>query len=342
MSEKPGAKVKIGIIGVGYWGPNYARICYELENVELVWVADLNKEALQKIKQKYPLVKTTTDYQNILRDKTVKAVVVTTPAQVHFSIVKDALKAGKHVLVEKPLTANLEEAKGLADIVKQSKKVVLVDHIFKFNPAVNELKSLISKNKLGKIYYVSAFYTALGPIRKDVDAMWDLAPHWVYTINHLLDLSPIQVSAKGGDYLKKGMNDVVFLNLRYPRKIIANIHASWLYPQKVRSLAVVGSKKMAVFDDASADAKLTIFDRGATYNSKDPNFANLQVIMRDGDIVIPKLPKKEPLKEALVHFLDCIVNSRKPVADVNEGIEVVKILTAADLSIKTNGGAQFL
>lgn len=332
--------VKVAIIGVGYWGPNYARLCFEVEEADLVWFADVNRQALSKVHLRYPGVKTTVDYKQVLNDPEVEAVVVVTPAQTHFEIVKDALESNKHVLVEKPLTADLSEAEKIKKLVKKSGKVLVVDHIFKFNPAVIELRKLIKSGKLGKIYYLNSFYTALGPIRKDVDAMWDLAPHWVYTISYLLGSQPVSVRAEGGEFLKKGMNDVVFIYLKYPQKVLASIHASWLYPQKVRSMAVVGSKKMAFLDDASPDAKLIIYDKGAEYNSKDPNFADLQVIFRDGDVVIPKIERKEPLKEGFLHFLDCLSNNKKPIADVQDGLEVVKILAAAEDCLKKGKGVK--
>ena len=329
--------INIGIIGIGYWGPNYARLCYEVEDVNLCWFADLDENALNKIKRKYPLAKTTKDYKDLLRDKNLDAVIVTTPATTHFKIVKDLLLAKKNVLVEKPLTANLSEAKELKRLVRKTKKVLMVDHTFKYNSGVRKLKELIEKGELGKIYYILASYSALGPIRKDTDALWDLAPHWIYTLNYLLGEKPLFVDAKGGEYLKKGMKDVVFLNLEYPKKVLANIHVTWVYPKKDRSLTIVGDKKMVIFDDVSPEARLTIYDRGISLNSKDPNFADLQVILRDGDVVIPKIENKEPLKEAFKHFLECVEENKRPLSDVNDGNEVVEILEKAVISMKRNG-----
>jgi predicted dehydrogenase len=329
--------INIGIIGVGYWGPNYARLCFEMGDVNLSWCADLDENALKKIQQRYPSVKTTKNYKEILNDPKLDAVVIVTPAQTHFTIAKDALLANKHVLLEKPITSKLSEAKELGKVVSKSKKILMVDHIFKFNPTVTKLKELINNDELGNIYYIAASYTALGPIRKDVDAMWDLAPHWIYVINHLLNEKPVTIQANGKDYLKEKMNDVVFLHLEYPRKVLVNIHVSWLFPQKVRNIAIVGDKKMAVMDDVSSDTKLALFDKGAKYNSNDPNFANLQVIFREGDIVIPKLEKKEPLKEVLKHFCECITNDKNPFTGVKEGIDVIEILEAADRSLQKKG-----
>lgn len=328
--------INIGIIGVGYWGPNYARLCYELDNVNLVWFSDLDKSALKKVKQRYPLVKITSDYRKLAKDKNLDAVIITTPAQTHFLIAKEFLMAGKHILVEKPMTAKLIEAKKLQSLVKKSKKIFMVDHTFKFNAGINKLKEIINSGELGKIYYITGSYSALGPIRKDVDALWDLGPHWVYTLNYLLDSFPITVEAKGGKFLKKDMNDVVFLNFEYPKKILANLHVTWLYPKKERCLAVVGDKKMAIFDDVSADARLVVYDRGFFVN-KDPHFTNLQIILWDGDVFIPKIENKEPLKEVLKHFLQCIEEGKKPNSDIKDGLKTVEILEKASLSMKKNG-----
>lgn len=331
--------INIGIIGVGYWGPNYARLCHEVDNVNLIWFSDSDEGALKKIKQRYPSVKITSDNRKLAEDPNLDAVVVTTPAQTHFLIVEEFLKAGKHVLVEKPMTAKFSEAKKLQRLVKKSGKILMVDHTFKYNAGIIKLKEMIKSGELGRIYYITASYSALGPIRKDIDALWDLGPHWIYTLNYLLDSFPISVEAKGGRYLKKGMNDVAFLNFEYPKKILANLHVTWLYPKKERFLTVAGDKKMAIFDDVSSDNRLIVYDRGFSINGdkKDPNFANLQIILRDGDVVIPKVENKEPLKEALKHFLNCIEEGKKPLSDVDDGAKTVEILEKASLSIKKNG-----
>lgn len=328
--------INVGIVGVGYWGPNFARLCYEVEGVNLSWIADLDENALKKINRKYPSVQTTKDYHDLLKDLNLDAVIITTPAQTHFSVAKDFLSAKKHILIEKPLTANLTEARKLKQLVEKNKTVFMVDHTFKYNPSIQKLKELIDKGELGKIYYIIASYSALGPIRRDVDALWDLGPHWIYTLNYLLGAKPLFVEAKGGEYLKSGMKDVVFINLEFPKNILANIHITWVYPKKDRSIAIVGDKKMAIFDDVSQDARLVIYDRGISVNSADPNFANLQIILRDGDIVIPRVENKEPLKECFKHFLECIKENKKPLSDIDDGLEVVEILEKISLSMKKN------
>lgn len=331
--------INIGIVGVGYWGPNFARLCFELEGVNLSWFADSDKDALKKVKKHYPSVKITSDYIKLAEDPKLDAVIITTPAQTHFLIASTFLKAKKHILIEKPMTARFSEAKKLLTLVKKNQKVLMVDHTFKYNTGLIKLKEMIKSGELGKIYYITASYSALGPIRKDIDALWDLGPHWIYSLNYLLDCYPIMVEARGGKFLKKKMNDVVFLNFEYPKKILANLHITWLYPKKERYLTVVGDKRMAIFDDVASDNRLVIYDRGFSVNGdkKDPNFANLQIILREGDVVIPKIENKEPLKEVLKHFLQCIEGNKVPISDINDGLKTVEILEKASLSMKKNG-----
>lgn len=327
-------KLGFALIGVGYWGPNYARILSELDDVELLWCCDTNKDALLKMQRIYPTIKITEKITGILKDDKVDCLIVVTPAQTHYQIVRASLDAGKHVLVEKPLTTSVEEAKDLVLLSKKKKKTLAVDHTFKFNPGIRKLKEYIDKGELGKIYYMYGLYNALGPIRKDVSAMWDLSPHFIYTANYLLNSKPVSVLARGRDLLIKGMDDVVFLTFEYENGVLFNLHSSWLDPLKVRQLVVVGSKKMAVFDDVSQDAKLQIYDKSAIVDT-DPNFAKLNVILRVGDMIVPKLGNKEPLKEVVLDFIRSINEGRKPFSSAEEGLETVMILSAAQKSLKS-------
>lgn len=332
MSKKLG----FALIGVGYWGPNYARILSELDGTKFLWCCDKNKDALKKMQRLYLSIKITTSIKQILSDPKVDCVIIVTPAQTHFEVVKKALNAEKHVLVEKPLTTTVEGAKELVDLSKKTGKVLAVDHTFKFNPGIIKLKELIEKGELGKIYYMYGLYNALGPIRKDVSAMWDLSPHFIYTANYLLNSIPTSVLARGRDLLIKGMDDVVFITFEYKNGVIFNLHSSWLDPLKVRQLVVIGSKKMAVFDDVSSDAKLKIYDKSATVDS-DPNFAKLNVILRVGDMVVPKLEEKEPLKEVVIDFIQSIRQKRKPHGFAEEGLDTVIALVAAQKSLEKKG-----
>lgn len=329
-------KLGFALVGVGYWGPNYARIFSELDNAKFLWCCDKNKEALVKMQRLYPAIKITKKIPDILKDPKVDCVIVVTPAQTHYQIVKDALDAGKHVLVEKPLTTSVLEAKDLMALSKKKKKVLSVDHTFKFNPGIRKLKELIKSGELGKIYYMYGLYNALGPIRKDVSAMWDLSPHFIYTANYLLDSKPISVLGRGRDVLIAGMDDVVFLTFEYENGVLFNLHSSWLDPLKVRQLVIIGSKKMAVFDDVSGDAKLKIYDKSAEV-SQDPNFAKLNVILRVGDMVVPKLENLEPLKEVVLDFVESIIRNKKPFTPCEEGLDTVVALVAAQQSLENHG-----
>lgn len=332
--NKVNKKLNFALVGVGYWGPNYARILSELDNANLLWCCDTNKEALLKMKKIYPTIQTTEQLKDILSDDLVDCVIVVTPAQSHYKIVKESLEANKHVLVEKPLTITTRDAKRLVSLAKKKKRVLAVDHTFKLNSGIKKLKEIIETGELGKIYYMYGLYNALGPIRKDVSAMWDLSPHFIYTANYLLNSKPHSVLARGRDLLIKGMEDVVFLTFEYENGVLFNLHSSWLDPLKVRQLVVIGSKKMAVFDDVSQDAKLQIYDKSATIGS-DPNFAKLNVILRTGDMVVPKLENKEPLKEVVLDFINSIKEGREPFSSAEEGLNLVMILSAAQLSLKS-------
>lgn len=326
--------LNFALVGVGYWGPNYARILAELDNTNLLWCCDTNKDALLKMQRIYPTIKITEKITDILKDDQVDCLIVVTPAQTHYQIVRASLDAGKHVLVEKPLTTSVEEAKDLVLLSKKKKKTLAVDHTFKFNPGIRKLKEYIDKGELGKIYYMYGLYNALGPIRKDVSAMWDLSPHFIYTANFLLGDKPKTVLARGRDLLIKGMDDVVFLTFEYEDGVLFNLHSSWLDPLKVRQLVVVGSKKMAVFDDVSPDAKLQIYDKSAVVDT-DPNFAKLNIILRVGDMIVPQLENKEPLKEMVLDFIKSIEENRKPFSSAEEGLDIVVALVAAQKSLKS-------
>src|SRR5258708_1457456 len=297
----------IGLIGLGYWGPNFVRAAFENENINLAYCCDIDKKSLAKIGRRYPSVKLITDYKEMLADTSIDGVIIVTPPGTHHKIVKDCLLAGKDVLVEKPITLKSSDAEELVSIAKKEKRILMVDHIFQFNQGIRKLKEIMQKKKLGKIFYLSASYTALGPVRPDVNSLWDLGPHFFYTIAYLLDSKPVWVKAIGESYLKKGSQDVAYITLGFPKKVLANIHVSWLFPHKVRNLVVVGNKKMAVFDDMVNDQKLKIYDRGAFYDKNNSEFpAMLKVPYREGDLISPRIVAKEPLGEVLSTFVDAI------------------------------------
>lgn len=327
--------ISVAIIGLGYWGPNYAKILVSLDNINLKWCCDNNKAALSRFSKLYPNVQTSDDVKILLNDPSLDAVIIVTPAQNHFEIARKFLEKGTDVLVEKPLTYNLQQSKQLVKLAKFKKRILMVDHTFLFNSAVIKLKDLIDSKELGKIYYIYGNYNALGPIRKDVSAMWDL-PHFIYVVNYILGNSPIWVQAHGRDYLQKGMDDVVFLNFEYPNKILVNLNCSWIDPVKVRKLVIVGQKKMVVFDDMEPEEKIKIYDKGVEITT-DPNFAELQLIVRNGDTLIPKLEIKEPLKEVVLEFKRSIQSGKNNFSNGTDGLKLVQILTCSQESLRKDG-----
>lgn len=327
--------LNVGIVGLGYWGPNFARIISQMEDVNLSWCCDINNIALAKFSKLYPHVKTSNSIELLLSDSQLDGVIIVTPAQEHFKIANSFLKAGKDILVEKPLTDNLKEARALVKIAKAKKRILMVDHTFIFNGAIKKLKELIDKDELGKIYHIYGNYNALGPIRRDVSAMWDL-PHFIYIVNFLLGTSPIWVQAAGKDYLQKGNADVVFLTFEYPKDILFNLNCSWMDPVKVRKLVVVGERKMVIFDDMESEEKIKIYNKGIDLSS-DPNFANLQLVVRHGDTLIPKLELDEPLKEALKKFIESIKTRENNFSNGIDGLNLISALHFAQLSLQKKG-----
>ena len=333
--------ITIGIIGLGYWGPNYVRVFDSLPESEVCYCCDTDTEILQNMKISNRPLKVTSNYQELLSDPEVEAVVISTPASTHYQIAKECLEQGKDALVEKPFTLSSKEAEELVELARRNKRVLMVAHTFEYNPAVHKLKEYVSSGDLGHIYYLHFSRTGLGPIRKDTNAMWDLAPHDISMLLYLTGDLPLQVSATGQSYLQQGIEDVVFLTLTMPHNILASIHVSWLDPYKIRNVTVVGSERMAVFDDINKIETLKIFDKGVQrFGEKSyAEYGEFQLSVRDGDIVIPKIEMSEPLKNQCLHFLECIKEGKQPLTDGQEGLKVVKILEAGQESLHNNGQA---
>lgn len=328
--------INFGLIGYGYWGPNYLRTIKDNDECSLEYCCDIRPEMLKVPEQKYK-IKTTTNYKDILKDSKINAVVISTTATTHYPIVKEALLAGKDVLVEKPITTSSKEALELARLAEKEKRVLMVGHIFKFNSGVNKVKELIENKEIGNVLYGHAARTGLGPVRQDVNALWDLASHDISIFLHLFKEKPISVSAEGSCFLQKGIEDVVFVTMNFEDSVIANIHACWLDPYKFRKLTVVGDKKMVVFEDTSPTEPIRIFDKGVTYCERGADFAEFKTQVRDGDILIPKIKQSEPLKEEFNHFLKCVKERSKPISNGIDGYNVVKILESAQKSLKNSG-----
>ncbi len=329
-------------IGAGHWGVNLIRNFTQLSDVGRLRVCDLDIGRLEFIHDLYPLIEVSTDFERSLRDPGIDAVVVALPASMHYSYAKRALLADKHVFVEKPLATSSKEAKELAELALARRRVLLVGHAFLYNGAVRRVKEYIDSGELGEIYYVMAQRLNLGRVRQDVNALWNLAPHDISIILYWLDEEPVEVSATGLSFLQEGIEDVVFANLQFPSGKDAHIHVSWLDPKKTRQMVIVGSKKMLVYDDVSTDAKIVIYDKGIDKEDigrKLPdveNYAQFQLRHRSGDVIIPKLDFKEPLKVECQHFLDCIADGSTPVTDGANGLQVVRVLERIQQSLEAS------
>jgi len=335
--------LNVAIVGVGYWGPNLVRNFAVLEDVRVVSVCDLDRSRLGKIKRQDPTVNLTTSFDEVIGDPEVDAVVLALPVGVHHQFARRALEGGKHVLVEKPLCTTTAQADELVELAERKKRVLMVGHTFEYNAAVRKLKDLVKEGTLGDLYYIYSQRVNLGRVRDDINAMWNLAPHDVSIILHCLEREPVRVSARGLIRLQKNIEDVVFVLMEFDDGLIAHIHSSWLDPNKIRKMTVVGSKKMVVYDDVSADAKIQLYDKGIDKKNISDNlgqyddFGKFQLIHRAGDLLIPKIDFVEPLRLEARHFVDCIVKGTTPLTDGVNGRRVVKVLEAAQKSLESGG-----
>lgn len=326
--------ITIAQIGVGYWGPNLLRNFVANKRCHVAKVVELSKERREYVKNLYPGIETCDMLESILDDASIQAVVIVTPAKTHFPLVMQALEHEKHVLVEKPMAMSVREVEQIAALSQKQKRVVMVGHTFLYNPAVRYLKRLIDSGDVGDIRYIYSQRLNLGRIRSDVDALWNFAPHDVSIIQYLLnDPVPVTVTRDGMDYIQPGVEDVVFMHIQYPGKIMAHVHVSWLDPNKVRRMTVVGSKKMVVYDDI-ADNKIAIYDKGiepvaVLGNKMDfdyPNFGKFSY--RSGDVLLPKVGWKEPLQLEVAHFLECIQDGIPCVSGPEHARNVLEVLSA--------------
>ena len=325
-------KFVLAQLGCGYWGPNLLRNFSALSNSRVKYVVDSSAERRAFVENNFPRTKAVDSSEVILADPEIDAVVIATPAATHFELARAALKAGKHVFVEKPLATKAVEVDELARCAQERRLVVMVGHTFIYNSAVRYVKKLIDAGDLGEIRYIYSQRLNLGRIRPDIDALWNFAPHDISIIQYWLgNPEPLSVSRQGMDYMQEHVDDVVFLSLVYPGKIMANIHVSWLDPQKVRKMIVVGSRKMVVYDDV-ADDKIAIYDKGIDRKAilgENMDFDNprrLQFDYRSGDILLPQIKFSEPLRAEAEHYVDCIRNQRAPLTGIDHARKVVSIL----------------
>jgi len=329
----------MAVIGCGYWGPNLIRNFNNLPNVELVSISDLDPIRLEHVGALYPLTRKTTNYREIVDDPTIDAVVVATPVSTHFPLGMEILEAGKHLFIEKPMATTADECRTLNRIAAEQQLQVMVGHTFLFTPAVRKIRELMDNGELGEIFYVSITRVNLGIFQKDVNVVWDLAPHDVAMLNHLFRAHPKVISATGHCYVQteSGIEDVAFLTLEYPGRQLAHIHVSWLDPNKIRQCTFVGSRKMLVYDDVSSLEKIRVYDKGVDVQPHYENFGEFQLSYRSGDIFIPRIDQIEPLKNEASHFVDCVLGNETCISNGSHGLEVVRVLEKACESIKLDG-----
>ncbi|MFQ5606439.1 MAG: Gfo/Idh/MocA family protein [Candidatus Zixiibacteriota bacterium] len=322
----------IGIIGIGDWGKNLLRNFHNLTDGNLTIACDADEKRRKNAESVYPGLTTTADYDELINDKSIGAIVIGTPPDSHFDLAMRAIESGKDVFVEKPLVLSVSEGEKLVAEAERRKRIIMVGHIMVYHQATLYLKDLISSGKLGEIYYMYASRVNLGKVRSIENAWWSFAPHDISIILFLMDSDPVRVTAAGSAYLQDGIEDVVFTTLHFADGKMAHIHVSWLDPHKDRKITVVGSKKMVVFDDTKAGEKIRLYDKGAERKQDYETYAEY-LSLRTGDIIIPKIPGGEPLAEECKHFLECIESRKKPRSDGAEGVRTLRVLNAAQKSL---------
>ena len=334
--------ISIGVIGYGYWGPNIVRNFQSLDLGCVKMVSDLNAKVLTKARKNYPSIHTTTDCQEILRSPEIDAVAVITPVATHYPLVKQALENGKHVFVEKPFTDNVAHAEELVELAEKKNLKIMVDHTFLFTGAVKKTKELIDEGALGDIYYYDSMRVNLGLFQTDVNVVWDLAPHDLSIMQHLIKARPKAVVATGECHVN-GKEDVAYITVYFENSVIAHFNVNWLSPVKIRMTLIGGEKKMLVWNDLVADEKIRIYDKGITKsNGNGNNVHDLLVSYRMGDVWAPRIEQIEALRVETQYFVDCVEKNETPFNDGKAGLEVVRILEAADASLSKKGGMVYL
>jgi predicted dehydrogenase len=327
--------IRVGVIGYGYWGPNVVRNLHGLEHVCVAVVCDKSPAALARVRKTYPGISTTTDANEVLRSPDIDAVAVITPVWTHYELAKTALENGKHVFVEKPLTSSAAQAEELIEIAARKKLTIMVDHTFLFTGAVRKIRELTEKGVLGNLYYYDSLRVNLGLFQHDVSVIWDLAPHDLSIMDHLIKKEPEAIVATGEKHLN-GVEDVAFMTIHFPDSVIAHINVNWLSPVKIRTTLIGGQKRMVVWNDLVADEKVRVYDKGVQISNGE-GIRDLLVSYRSGDMWAPQIEQTEALRVELGYFADCIMNNETPFNDGQAGLRVVRMLEAAECSIRKRG-----
>ena len=327
--------IKFGVIGYGYWGPNVVRNLDHLDGSQVSMVCDKSPTARKRVQKAFPHIKVTSDSAEVMLSTEIDAIAVVTPVWTHYELAKTALQNGKHVFVEKPFTSNAAQAEELINLAAQKHLKIMVDHTFLFTGAVQKIGQLLEEGALGKIYYYDSTRVNLGLFQHDVNVIWDLAPHDLSIIDHLIKEKPEAVVATGQTHLN-GLEDVAFITVYFPNKIIAHINVNWLSPVKIRTTLIGGEKKMLVWNDLEADEKIKIYDKGVHITSREGLY-NLLVNYRSGDMWSPQVEQVEALRAELKYFIECIMTDQSPFNDGHAGLRVVRLLEAANESVRRRG-----
>lgn len=332
--------VRVAVIGCGYWGPNLVRNFFEAPASTVSAACDLDQDRLAAIAKRYPTIALTTDYRDVLRDPDIDAVAVATPVSTHYPIAQEALEAGKHVWVEKPLTMSYPDAQRLTELAARKKRVLMVDHVFVYTGAVQRIRESIDSGELGEVLYYDSVRVNLGLLQHDVNVIWDLGVHDFSIVDYLLPQRPIAVSSVGACHINGGSESIAYVTLHFQENLIAHFHVNWLAPVKIRLTTVCGSQRMAVYDDTVPSEKVRIYDRGVTVNGSLEDRTRLLVEYRSGDMYAPKLEQTEALQAAARHFASCIVNGTPPHTDGEAGARIVALTEAAQRSLLHGGRLQ--
>jgi predicted dehydrogenase len=314
--------IRLGVAGLGYWGPNLARNFAALPGCELTWCCDASEAARERYARTFPSARFTGDLEELLADEQLDAVVLATPVPSHAALAERVLRAGKHCFVEKPLAQSVADAERAVAAAEESGRTLMVGHLLEYHPGVAKLKEIVDSGELGDIHYIYSNRLNLGKLRADENALWSLGAHDVSVVLHLADEEPYELDARGESYTQPGIEDVVFGYLRFPSGRAAHLHLSWLDPHKERRFTVVGSKRMATFDDMDIERKVTIYDKG--FDEDTGSYG--EYITRSGDIWSPQIPNREPLRIECEHFIECVREGRQPLSDGASGLRVVRVL----------------
>jgi predicted dehydrogenase len=329
--------IGIGVIGYGYWGPNLVRNFAEAENAHVVLVADLSRERLAGVTRRYPDTRVTVDYRDVIADPAVDAVVIATPVSTHFEFGMTALRAGKHVLMEKPLASTSADAMRLLDEAGRRQRVLMVDHTFVFTPAVQKMRELTAAGELGEIQYYDSVRINLGLFQHDVNVLWDLAVHDLSIMDFVLRQQPVAVAATGLSHVAASPENIAYLTMFFDGRLIGHVHVNWLAPVKVRRTLLGGTRRMLVFDDLEPSEKIKVYDRGISVNPDPDTVTQMRIGYRTGDMWAPQLAMREALQGVAAHFVDAVAHGTTPVTDGHAGLRIVRLLEAATQSMTKQG-----